>query len=151
VCERPPIADDDHMTTATTTQEAGGIRARVVIADRHAGVRRALASLVALSGAGSVVGSVADLSGAGRIARASRADVLVVDADLLAGHRDELGLLPAATTIIALGMERHPGAASLAVRHGASAYLVKDQAHTGLAELLRTAVRPTRTPRRSRA
>ena len=109
---------------------------RVVIADDHEGVRRALDSLIRLSGAGVVVGRASDLRTAGRLARMHWADVLVVDADLLAEQRSAVGPLTAAVTIIAVGMERHPAARERALRLGASSYIVKDQAHTELADAL---------------
>ena len=108
---------------------------RVVIADGHPSVRRALESLTTFSGA-IVAGSGADLATAGSDVRRSRAALLLVDADLLADQRADLGPLPARTAIIALGMERHPEAAARARRLGAAAYFLKDQAHTVLSDLL---------------
>ena len=121
--------------------------ARVVIADGHPGVRHALEALVTISGAGSVAGVAADLRAAGPLLRG--ADVLVVNADLLADDRGGLGPLPATTTIVAVGMERHPAATERALRHGAAAYLVMDELLTELDDVLRRAVRPTGDPSRS--
>jgi DNA-binding NarL/FixJ family response regulator len=121
---------------------------RVVIADPHRGMCSALESTVRLSGVASVAGVASDLVSAGRIMRSLRADVLLVDADLLAEHSADLGPLSADTTIIALGMERHPGAAARARRHGASAYVVKNHSHAELADPLSSAVRRSSAPRR---
>ena len=122
---------------------------RVVIADPHSGVRQALESLIVLTGAGSVVGSAPDLATAGRLARSARADVVLVDANLLADEEHALGPLSSAATIVAIGMERHPTAARSAVGRGAAAYVVKDQAHLDLPAVLR-AVRPSGAPAASR-
>ena len=120
---------------------------RVVIADRHGGMLRALESLIVLTGAGVVVGTACELASAGQLARRHRADVVLADADLLADEQHALGPLSSAVKIVATGMERHHSAASAATRRGASAWIVKDQAHTDLPALLR-AVRPSAATRR---
>ena len=121
---------------------------RVVIVDRHAGVRHALESLIRLTGTGVVVGTARDVAGAGRLARSEGADVVVVDADLLSDQHAALGPLASAVAIIATGMERHRAATECAARRGAAGYVVKDQAHTELPAVLR-AVRPRAVSSRS--
>ena len=107
---------------------------RVVIAEAHPGMRRALGAVLSVGTPTMVLAEVANLSAAGAAIRAYGADTLVVDADLLADHRFELGPLPAGVSIVALGMEHHPGAGPRALRHGADAYVVKDRAHLDLAD-----------------
>jgi DNA-binding NarL/FixJ family response regulator len=116
---------------------------RVVIAERHAASRHALEQLVSISHSGDVVGAAADMRTAGQLARRASPDVLIVDADMLADERRDLGPLPAAMAIVAVGLERHPGAAALAARHGAGAYVVIDDAHMTLADALARVATPS--------
>jgi DNA-binding NarL/FixJ family response regulator len=114
---------------------------RVVVADPHEGMRRALLAVLSRDPRFSVAAVVTDLRAAGSEARRRGADVLVVDAGLLSGHRSDLGPLPASTRVVALGMDAHPAAAERARRDGASSYLPKDQAGLLLGEALRPAPR----------
>jgi DNA-binding NarL/FixJ family response regulator len=121
---------------------------RVVIADAHPATRRALVKVIVLLAIGEVVGTAPDMRTAGGLTRKQDADVLLVDADLLAEERHGLGPVPAALKVVALGLERHPGAAGRAMRNGAHAYVVKDEACDGLGEALAAMVRPSGAMRR---
>ena len=109
----------------------------IVIADAHPGYRRALRGLAERDPTLSVVADVADLREAGDVTRRRNVDALVVDADLLEAGRAQLGPLPATTAIVVMGMDDSRWSAQRAVRDGAHAYVVKDDAHLSLPRVLR--------------
>src|SRR5688500_4250149 len=109
---------------------------RVVVADGHTGMRRALEAVLAVVPTLTVVAVVADMAAAGAALRHHRADALAVDSGLLVERRHDLGPLPAHLVVVALGMEHHAAATARAVAHGAHAYVVKDRAHAELAKAL---------------
>jgi DNA-binding NarL/FixJ family response regulator len=136
------------MTGSFAPRPIAPVLPRVVIADTHPATRRALVKVIVLLAIGQVVGTAADMRTAGGLARRQDADVLLVDADLLAEERHGLGPVPVALKVVALGLERHPGAAARAVRNGAHAYVVKDDACDRLGEALAAIVRPSGARRR---
>lgn len=112
----------------------------IVIADRHGGFRRVLRDLLAADPALSVT-EAADLRSAGTAIRRNRARALVVDVGLLEADRSALGPVAAGTFIVAVGMDRTRARAHRALLAGADAYVLKDDAHLTLLEILRTGIR----------
>src|SRR5829696_3066894 len=108
----------------------------VVVADRHAGFRQALARLLSSDARLRVVAEEGDLPHAGAALRRTGADALVCDVNLLEAGRGRLGPIPVDTTIVAVGMDQSPARRRHALQHGADAYVVKDHAHTQLVEAL---------------
>lgn len=102
--------------------------ATIVIADTHAGFLRALRTAMSADPRIKVVGEATDLRAARAAVVRHHADGLVVDTGVLEAEGDVLGPLPADTTVIVVGMDDTPGLAERARRHGASGYVVKDQA-----------------------
>ena len=117
---------------------------RVVVADPHPTVRRALRALLEAEPWITLIDDVADLGAAGAQARRYAADVVVVDARLFAGDRSRLGPLPASTDLIVAGMDDHPDMAEYVRGRGGSAYVLKDEAHLRLCESLRALRAPLR-------
>ena len=127
-----------HSRGIRTSRAARGTGAlhRVVVADPHDGMRRAVMAVVAAAEGVEVIAAVGDAHTAGAAARAGRADTVVIDAELLEPGDRGLGALPTGTRIIAIGLAADGGAVTRAIRNGAHAYVVKDRAHVGLPELL---------------
>ena len=109
---------------------------RVVIADPHPTVRRALARVVEHQTGATVAAQVADLAAAGMAVRQEHADVLVIDERLYGANGDGLGVIPASTRLVVAGMEDDPMVVTYYESGRAEAYVVKDQAHLRLPELL---------------
>jgi DNA-binding NarL/FixJ family response regulator len=120
-----PTAPDPHGT-------------RVVVADAHPTVRRALRTLLTTEPGINLVADVATPAAAGAAVRRRGADVLVIASGLLGAGLHALGPLPASTAVVVLGMDADPGIADQWRRHGAAAYLLKDEAHLHLPEALRS-------------
>jgi DNA-binding NarL/FixJ family response regulator len=110
---------------------------RVVIADPHPTVRRALRATLASEPGFVVIDAVAGLAAAGAAVRRHRADALVVDARLLESDPHALGPIPTRTAVVGVGMDDHPGVAAHVCRRGAVAYVLKDEAHIRLPAVLR--------------
>ena len=110
---------------------------RVVIADRHPTVRRALARVLAAEPGVAVIAEVADLASAGMAVRRARADVLLVDVELFEQDGHLIGARSASTAIIVAGMDSEPALAGYFLARGATAYVLKDEAHMRLPALLR--------------
>lgn len=116
--ESPPIV--------SLPQRAGNGRPVVVVADRHPVVRWALTMLLE-AGGDLKVAAAPDLPSALESAEALHAQLLVLDAALLPA-----GPLPTYPPAVVLGSGEHPGFAEKAMRAGASAYVIKDNADSEL-------------------
>jgi hypothetical protein len=82
-----------------------------------------------------VVAEAALATDAGRLARLHGAAVLVLSEQLL--HAGRPGVLPLSCTVVLLGLEDHPAAATTARTRGATHYVVWDRAADDLPPLLR--------------
>ena len=128
--------EDTMGTMATPLTESAEHALRVVIADPHPTARRALAALLASTPAVALVAVVDALGAAGMAMRRERADVLVADDRLYGAEPAALGPLPTSAKIVVAGMDDGPGIRAYFERKGAAAYVLKDEAHLRLPEVL---------------
>lgn len=105
---------------------------RVFIVDDHPIVRQGLRNLVELAGGGEVVGEAADLGPALEAITSLRPDVAVLDLNL--GHASGLELVAHCRALtppvgaVVLTMHREESAFQAAIRAGAAAYVLKENA-----------------------
>ncbi len=128
---RYPIA-----TPPDRQQPCGSPAVTVVVADPHEAFRSVLREVVSRHAALQVVAATENLVGASAAVRRHRAHALVLAAKLFAGGRLTLGPLPAHTAIVVVGMSDARAVADEVVLQGAHAYVIKDEAHAVLADVL---------------
>lgn len=121
--------------------DPAGATTRVVVAHATVAGRLALRMLVENEPALELVAEAATAAHAGRLAREQDADFLVLYDGLLATGRT--GVLPASCTVVLLGMEDEPAAATAALIPGTRRYVLWDRAAEDLPPVL--AGRPTAT------
>ncbi|MCW3024112.1 MAG: hypothetical protein JWR30_3434 [Conexibacter sp.] len=124
-------------------QPAGAVT-RVVIAHATVAGRLALRMLMENEPELELVAAAATAADAGRVARERHADFLVLYEGLLATGRT--GVLPAACTVVLLGMEGRPAAGTAALIPGARRYVLWDRAAEDLPPVLRGRATPTVSP-----
>jgi DNA-binding NarL/FixJ family response regulator len=114
---------------------------RVVVAHATVAGRLALRMLVENEPELEFVAEAATAVDAGRIAREQHADFLVLSDGLLATGRT--GVLPASCTVVLLGMEDEPAAATAALIPGPRRYVLWDRAAEELPPVLLAQATPT--------
>lgn len=121
-----------------------GIPIPVVVADDHAAMRRSLLHVLESAPGIHVVGEAFDLAGAGEEIRRHRPRVLVLDLRLPGGSPIEAirtRVWGAGTRIVATTMINTPSFATEAMRAGADAIVLKDNADAELLEAIHVAAR----------
>jgi DNA-binding NarL/FixJ family response regulator len=114
-----------------------GLSLPVVLADRHPLAREAVSALIAAEDFALLVAAVPDLRSAGEHLRRHRSPALVVDADLWQDEQRDLGPRSSDVALVLLGLHDQRAYADAALRAGAAAYVVKDDAHARLSAVLR--------------
>ncbi|HEX8102604.1 MAG TPA: response regulator transcription factor [Solirubrobacteraceae bacterium] len=116
----------------------------VVLADDHAVVRSGLRLLLEAEDGIHVVAEAGDASDALRLARAHRANVLVLDLNM--PGRPSLEIIPEVsapgpepTAVVVLTMQNDPAFARRALQAGARAYVLKESADSELVGAIRAA------------
>jgi DNA-binding NarL/FixJ family response regulator len=135
-----------HPVDARDYGDAGGDqRIRVLLAERHPPMRRALKRLLEQDEDMEVVGEADDFASAVTQVRARRPQVLVLDVRMSGAHAlDSIRELRAHrphTELVLITMESSPTFASQALECGARGLVLKDVAEAELAEAVRQAAR----------
>jgi two-component system response regulator NreC len=116
-------------------------RTRVLVADDHAVVRRALRLLLDAQDDLEVVGEAWDIAGTVEAGLTLHPDVAVCDLMMPGGTMlaDIHNLVEAGCGVVVLTMEDDPAFARVAMREGASAFMLKDVAADDLVAAVRAA------------
>jgi two-component system, NarL family, response regulator NreC len=135
----------------TTTPKIGSVRVepatrspvRVVVAEKHALMRRGLRLLLEHDAAAVVVGEASDLAGVMRRVQALRPEVLVIDMSMSNGSSLEVIRLlrqeAPATQIVVLTLEESRVFAQAVLDAGAIGFVLKQAADSELAAAVRSA------------
>src|SRR5450755_3207107 len=133
-------------TAAQSVEHSGdrGTHTRVVLADDHVLVRRGLRMLIDAQEGLEVVAEAGDVCETLRMVRVWNPGVLLLDLIMPGGSSltaiPKLLAASPRTAIVVLTMENDPGFARAALRAGALAFVLKEDAATELLEAVRTAV-----------
>jgi len=132
------VKDDGARPPAGTV--AGMAQVRIVLADDHAVVRAGLRLLLDAESDLTVLAEAGDIETAGRMVRAHRPDVLVLDLNMPGGESlPAIPELAAQTAIVVLTMQSDVAFARRALQSGARGYVLKEAADAELVQAIHAA------------